>query len=435
MKWLADQLRALGFRPGIWTVPWGTGDEQFYRDHRAWFLHDPQGRPFQNWSGRYLLDPSQPEVRNFMEQTHRTMSSEWGYEVFKIDGLEQEAHLLERPEVRAALRQPAADSYRLSLEALRRGIGADRVMLACQGTYTGPDVTVADATRIGGDLVVFPNPPNWNSYLTQARVTLAQLFTNNLVWYTDPDTLKVGEPATLDVARIAATVVALPGQLTFLSDKLGELPDERMRLLQQALPVCDVHPLDLYPIPDLKPVWDLKIRRPFGAWDVVSVFNWGDTQRDDRVSLEDLGLDARKEYLVFEFWSRKLLGVRRGAVELRLAPRSNLLLAVHELLDRPQLVSSDRHISQGGVELAGLAWFDARTELESRLELVGGDALSVFFHVPEGYQLTRTSAAGAAVEEVSAAGPLTTVVLRRATSGQATLKLAFVRRAPQPSPE
>ena len=43
MKWLADQIRALGFRPGIWTVSFGTGDENFYKSHREWFLHGPRG--------------------------------------------------------------------------------------------------------------------------------------------------------------------------------------------------------------------------------------------------------------------------------------------------------------------------------------------------------------------------------------------------------
>jgi len=432
MKWLAGQLRALGFRPGIWTVPWGTGDEGFYSEHRDWFLHDAKGQPFQNWSGRYMLDPSQPEVRRHMEETNRIMSSDWGYEVFKIDGLEQEAHLLEQAEARAALRQPDVDAYRLSMEALRRGVGPDRVMLACQGTYTGPDVTVADATRIGGDLVVFPDPPNWRSYVTQARVTLARLFTNNLIWYNDPDTLKVGEPATLDVARIATTVVALPGQLTFLSDKLGELPAERMRLLQQALPVCDVHPLDLWPIPDLKPVWDLKIRRPFASWDVVSVFNWEDSAHDYRLSMADLGLDPHKDYLVYEFWSRKLLGVRRGAVELSAGPRSNLLLALHEAQHRPQFVSTDRHISQGGVELAGLTWSEASATLEVQLELVESDALTFTVYVPEPFELANTSADGAVVERVSIDGRIASIVVHRATSGKATLRLKFLRRSSGP---
>ena len=208
------------------------------------------------------------------------------------------AHFFERPEVRAAFREPCDDPYGKWIESLRRGIGPDRVFLACQGHYTGPDVAWCDATRTGGDIVHFPNPPDWACYLRQAQASQSQLFVNNILWYNDPDTLMVGEYASLDLARVATTVVALPGQLTFFGDKLGKLPADRMRLLQQTLPVCDVRPLDLLPLDELKPVWDLKIRRPFGDWDVVSVFNWTDQACTQRVSLAELGLDSTKEYLV-----------------------------------------------------------------------------------------------------------------------------------------
>jgi len=433
MKWLAGQIRDLGFRPGIWTVPFGTGDENFYREHREWFLHDSQGQPMRNWCGRYVLDPSQPEVRRHMEETHRIMSADWGYEFFKIDGMSgansgYSAHFYERPEVRAAFRQPVADPYRLSIEALRRGIGVDRVLLACQGHYTGPEVASVDGARLGSDIVSPGQPPRWNNYLSQARFTVAQLFTNNLIWYNDPDTLMVGEAAPLNIARIATTVVALPGQLTFISDKLGQLPAERMRLLQQALPVCDVRPLDLMLIPDLKPVWDLKIRRPFASWDVVSMFNWADEPHDYRLPFADLGLEAGKDYLLYEFWSGKFLGVRRGSIETRIEPRSNLLLAVHELEDHPQFLSTDRHVSQGGVELADAAWNGDRGELVTRLKLVANDPLTIFVHVPAAFAFRNAAATGGAVGAIAGAAPVTSVVVRRPTSGEATLVLSFARR-------
>jgi hypothetical protein len=434
MKWLAEQIRDLGFRPGIWTVPWGTGDENFYRAHREWFLHDPQGRPMHNWNGRYVLDPSQPEVLRYMEETLHTMSAEWGYEFFKIDGMSgteasYSAHFFERPEVRAAFRQPVTAPTRICFETFRRGIGPDRIFLACQGHYTGPEVASADAARLGADIVEPGQPPRWHNYLNQARVTLAQLFTNNLIWFNDPDTLMVGNAAPLGVARLATTVVCLPGQLTFISDKLGQLAPERMRLLQQVLPVCDVHPLDLMPVPELRPVWDLKIRRSFTSWDVVSVFNFGDEQREYQVPFESLGLENEKQYLVYEFWSRKFLGVERGAIQARVEPRSNLLLAVHELEDHPQFVSTDRHISQGGVELTDLAWNAERSELTARLKLVENDPLSVVVYVPAPYAFSKATAEGAAVGHIAQSAPIVTVTLRRPASGEANLILAFARRA------
>ncbi len=430
MKWLAGEIRALGFKPGIWTVPFGTGDADFYQAHRGWFLHDAKGKPMENWCGRYLLDPSLHEVRKHMEETHRIMSQEWGYEFFKIDGMSgankgYSAHFYERPEVHAAFHNPCKDPYRLSVEALRRGIGPDRIFLACQGHYTGPEVAYADASRLGSDIVHPGQPPRWENYLSQARMTVAQLFVNNLIWYNDPDTLMVGEAAPVPVARIAATVVALPGQLTFFGDKLSQLPPERMRLLQQVLPVADVRPLDLVPLADLKPVWDLKVRRPFGRWDVVSIFNWEDKPQAFRVPIAALGLDDGKSYLLWEFWSRKFLGAARENIETNVDPRSNVLLAVHEVLDRPQFLSTDRHVAQGTVELAGMNWNQERKELSCDFKLVAGDPLTVFVHVPAGYTFRNATATGANIEKTDGASAVTSVVLRRSDSGTAKVVLSF----------
>ncbi len=430
MKWLAGEIRALGFRPGIWTVPFGTGDEKFYQAHREWFLHDAAGKPMMNWAGRYIADPSQKQVRQQMEESHRTMSAEWGYEFFKIDGMSgrdpgYSAHFFERPEVRAAFRDSVSgDPYSLCIEALRRGIGEDRILLACQGHYTGPEVAWADAARLGADIVHPNQPPHWENYLNQARVTQAQLFTHNIVWYSDPDTLLVGEAAPLNMARIATTVVALPGQLTFFGDKLGQLPPSRMRLLQQALPVCNVRPLDLAPNPDLKPIWDLKIRRPFASWDVVSLFNWNDQASGIKLLFADLGLNQEKEYLVYDFWNRKFLGLQKGDMECRVDARANLLLAVHENLGRPQLLSTDRHVSQGGVEWIDSAWNRERKELACSFKLVENDPLTAVIHAAPPYRFAAAKSENATVE-TQTNDSIIQVTLRRATSGEGKVILTF----------
>ena len=55
---------------------------------------------------------------------------------------------------------------------------------------------------------------------------LACLFVHGIVWYCDPDTVLVGTYLPLVQARVAATAIALAGQVTFAGDKLGELPAE-----------------------------------------------------------------------------------------------------------------------------------------------------------------------------------------------------------------
>ena len=79
-------------------------------------------------------------------------------------------------------------------------------------------------------------------------------------------------------AQVETTVVALPGQQTFAGDKLAELAPDRVRLIQQALPVCATKPAKLYPQFGHLPVWDLHVARPFGDWHVVALFNWSDVE-------------------------------------------------------------------------------------------------------------------------------------------------------------
>ncbi|OPZ18146.1 MAG: hypothetical protein BWZ10_01074 [candidate division BRC1 bacterium ADurb.BinA364] len=330
------------------------------------------------------------------------MSREWGYEFFKIDGLSHNnssysALFYERPQVRAAFRRPCENPLERCVKACRQGMGPDRYFLACRGFHNGPEAALADATRIGGDVVQPHKPVTWEGYLSQARMTLARLFSHNIQWHSDPDTLLVGTAAPLAAARTAATVVALPGQLMFAGDKLMELPEERMRLLQRCLPVCPVRPLDLFPIMRLKPVWTLKIRRDFGAWDVVSLFNFRDDEPcEAAVGMEELGLDPAKRYWVWDFWADKLLGAKRGELRLKLKPMANALLAVHEDLGRPQFLSTDRHLTQGGVSLTALEWDAAKLELRGETQLVAGEATTLALLCPPPYRPLEASSEGAA---------------------------------------
>lgn len=401
MKWLANEIRKLGFRPGIWTVPFGTGDTAFYEAHKEWFLHGPDGAPMRNWCGLYVLDPSQEAVRRHMEDTHRTMSRDWGYEYFKIDGMSgrnsgYSAHFYERDDVRAAFKEPVEDPFKLCAEALRRGIGEDRVWLACQGHYTGPDCGLADAGRIGADIVAHRRPPDWNNYLNQARTTLNQLFVNNILWYGDPDTLLVGTANPLETVRLAASVVALSGQAMFAGDKLAELPPERIRLLQQCLPVCDIRPLDLFPIFDMLPVWNVKIQKDFGTWDVVSLFNWDENPAELGVDITELGLDPGQAYLVYDCWNRTLQRGVRDRIPATVPGHGNALLAVYPDTNRPQVVFSDRHLVQGGIGIEGTYWDKDAKTLSGTVKIIGTDPTELVIALSEGYILSSSHAEASA---------------------------------------
>ena len=391
MAKLADDIRGLGFRPGIWVAPFGTGCREFYETHKEWFLHGDDGKPLETWNGIYTIDPSNDEALAYLREMLRVMSQEWGYEFFKIDGMSGRgpgycAHFYERPEVRACFKNPGCPNpFERCVKAFREGIGPDRVFLACQGHCTGPEAEVADASRIGGDIVSPNAASSWSNILSQARATLNQLFVHNIVFFMDPDTLLVGDYHTLEEARVTATVVALPGQMMFAGDRLAELSSERMRLLQQSLPVCDVHPMDLYPVFEMSSVWDLKVRRSFGEWDVVALFNWNDEEAEIGFGFDELGLERSKSFAVHEFWTDKFMGIHDGDFRMAVPSHAVRLLVVHEAQGRPQFLSSDRHQTQGAVDLEDLSWDSAAMTLTGAVRLVGGHPTRLSFLIPHGF--------------------------------------------------
>ncbi len=396
MKQLADDIRMLGFRPGLWTAPFGTGNQEFYEAHKGWFLHDKNGKPISSWNGRYTLDPTVPEAREHLKKIHQTASREWGFEFFKIDGMSGRnhgycAHLYERPEIKACFHDPSCPNpFGLSIKAFRDGIGEDRVLLACQGHSSGPEPLYADASRIGADIVHPNQPVKWSNVFNQGRCTINQIFTHNIVMVNDPDTLLVRD-LPLEEARVSATIVALPGQLTFFGDKLAGLSDDRMKILQQTLPVANVHPVSLYPYFSMLPVWNLQIKNPFlENYNIVALFNWADEKKTMSFSTEEIGARSDVNYLLYEFWTQKSYGTITQNFAMEVPARSVRLLAMHPLKKAPQWISSDRHITQNAVELKEFKWDDLTRTLEGKIELIGLFPLTMRLYIPQGFSLSGT---------------------------------------------
>ena len=431
MKWLADEIRKLGFKPGLWMAPYGTGNEAFYRAHRDWFLHGADGKPIRSWNGRFTLDPTVPEALEHLTRIFDTASHDWGYEFFKIDGMSGRgpgycAHLYERPDVRARFRDPTCPNpFERTVAAFRKGIGDDRLFLACQGHFTGAEAAYADASRTGADIVHPNEPVKWANILLQARCTVNQIFAHSVVFWSDPDCMLVSQGALArEQAQVEATVVALPGQQTFAGDKLAELAPDRVRLIQQALPVCPTRPAKLYPQFGHLPVWDLHVARSFGDWHVVALFNWGDAEARVGVDWPELGEAAGRRFLGWEFWGGTFLGAQMGRLELPVPARSVRLVALRPDAGRPQVLTTDRHLTQGGVELVDERW--ERKSLTATVKVVGGFPLTLRVHVPSGFAVAGVTAPGASVTTaVESDGRVLAVTLASNVTADVPVKVQF----------
>ena len=404
MKWLADEIRKLGFRPGLWMAPYGTGNDKFYAEHKDWFLRGKDGKPIRSWNGKYTLDPTAPGALEHLTSIFDKASHEWGYEFFKIDGMSGRgpgycAHLYERPEIRAVMHDPnCPNPFERTVAAYRKGIGDDRVFLACQGHFTGAEAGYADASRTGADIVHPNEPVKWENILQDA---LAR-----------------------EQAQVEATVVALPGQQTFAGDKLAELAPDRVKLIQQALPVCPTRPGKLYPMFGHLPVWDLHVSRPFGDWHVVALFNWSDEESEVSVAWDELGEDSDRSFVAWEFWTQTYFGEKKGGLSAAVPPRGVRLLALQPRTDHPQFLTSDRHLTQGAVELLDQKWDGSR--LVAKVAAVGGFPQVVRFAVPKEWKLKSATANGESVStKEDCDGRLLSVELSVPRSGVVDLCLDF----------
>ncbi len=425
MKRLSGDIRKLGFRPGIWTAPFGTGNKDFYDAHKDWFLHNKEGEPISSWNGRYTVDPSIPEVREHLRNIHHTVSHEWGYEFFKIDGLTTQPLLYERPEIRARFRDPSCqDAFERCIKAIREGIGEDRILLVC-GKPSGVEGFYSDAYRVGGDIVEQFKPPKWSGIVNTGRITANQIFFNNVVIMTDPDTLLVRE-LPLEEARVFTTMVALAGQLTFFGDKLAGLSEERMKMLQQTLPVADVHPMSLYPYFSAMDVWNLRVHhKMLGDYNVVALFNWEDDTKPISFTAEELGVDANTEYTLFEFWTQKSFLAMKGTFTMDVPPHSVRLLTMHIEKPYPQWISSDRHVTQNAMELKVYGWRDENSAVEGIIQLTGTFPLTMRLRVPNGYSFSNAECDGAKLSLEKEENNILAVTFKADKTGDFAFRIRF----------
>jgi hypothetical protein len=400
MKWCADYIRRKGMRPGLWCIPFTQSDSALFERNRKLFVRredgsspgerttplsyewmPPEERRYE-WAGRYFIDPTGEEGREYLRRLFRMMCDEWGYEYIKIDAQGMMADFYNQH--RRQLADPSLDgarAYRHALETVRSAMGRERFLLNCGAGWTS--CGLCDGVRTGGDVSL-----SWDGIQNAINCTMQWLFLNTFAFYTDPDVVCVREPLPLEQAQLWATLVAVTGQLLMASDKMYELPQERVNLLRRIFPVADIHPMEIYPLRrDEKPaIFDLKVCKPgVGSWDVVALFNWDVSQpRAIELSPARLGLEEGG-WICVDGWSGRSYGLSDGHMTVDVPPGACRVIGYWRDLGRPQVVGTTRHITQGAVDLEKVSWDDRRLRLSGVSRVVAGEPYILRIFVPEGF--------------------------------------------------
>jgi len=208
-------------------------------------------------------------------------------------------------------------------------------------------------------------------------------FLHNILWYSDPDVLLVRYPLTLDMARAWASLQGLTGQALMASDRMYDLPSERVEILKRIYPAVDIRPLDLFPSNRLKRIWDLKVNHLGRQYDVVGCFNYDqDKGQDLPVRWADLGLEDNSLYHIFDFWNKEYLGCFEKGIYVTVPPAGVRVLTLVKDNGQPQLISTSRHITQGWVELESLSYEPENRVIRGQSRVIKGDPYELRFAFP-----------------------------------------------------
>jgi hypothetical protein len=432
MKWLASEIRARGFRPGIWLIPFADSDEQRFRANPERYIRradgtsiaetpDPKtGKVAIEWTGRYIVDPTGPAGQKWFRDLFTMLCDDWGYDYVKIDGQGGSRSAPDRG--RAQLVNPKMEpdeAYRAGLDAIKSIMGPDRFLLNCGGQYDS--CGYCEGIRIGGDV-----GPSWSGMQPAISSTMSHLYKNHIAFWTDPDVVCVrpkgnaGSSLSFDQAQVWATLLGITGQLLMASDRMYDLPEQSVELYRRIFPVADIRPMELYPLKGRPRIFDLRISKPgVGDWDVVALFNWNETSTA-QISFgpSDLGLPAGS-YLAYDVWNKRLVGPFDTGLTMSLPPSSCKVISVRPFADHPQLVGTSRHLTQGADDLLAAKWDSTALTWSGRSLVVGGDPYEVRFSLPPGW-----TAQG---EGVRTEGPVAVLTLNRDQNQEAAWSAKFAR--------
>ncbi len=430
---LANHIRSRGLKPGIWTNATFSQTE-YANAHKEWFVRDASGQVARgNWID-HPVDATVPAALDALVRPIYRGLRQMGWEYFKLDALRHlryEGYNSFRDHFASPSLDPAR-ALRRYVAAVRDEIGRNQFLLACWGVR--PElIGLVDGCRLGTDGYSYAGLAQFNSF-------------NNVVWRNDPDHIELSDRE----AWRSTMVTSLTGSLFLLTDKPERYRTPFVEPAKRTAPVLVTLPGQLYDVDpsrssalarvdgevsgrDPKPfdagltpavdLFLLEINRPFESWVVLGRTG----EQVTRIAFADLGLDPAKRYLVFEFWGQELLGSFTEAFAPGALPARNAqAFVIRELLNRPQLVATSRHVTGGGVDLRDVSWSDS--VLTGRSQVVAGDPYEVFVTEPPGWVLTAFRCEGAEPLPATRRSGLVASGCRTSRTGDVVWRAGFARR-------
>ncbi|MCW7504993.1 glycoside hydrolase family 36 protein [Leptospira paudalimensis] len=340
MRILADEIKRVGLKPGIWLAPFLVRKKsEFFRKYPEAILKDQNGKPvpalYNPLWGRgytYALDITHPTALAYIEKVFTTIVKEWGYPYLKLDFLY--AGLLPGDVYNKTLSPQAR--YQNALELIRKIVGKNTFLLGC-GAPMLPSIGFFDGMRISCDVAPFWNPERIRIFLKDRNALCTKKALINDItrssmhrhlWLNDPDCLlvrkkknKMNEAQT----KLMASVMAVSGGMLLVSDDLTKLETDRLDLLKKAFQLnreCQAYtPI---PIGIFENEFPLALYNPGGY---LGIWNPTEEEKTVRINLPP-GVKTKAPFLDFWTGTRVELQPVDGGFETTLPAFGSVVVSV-----------------------------------------------------------------------------------------------------------
>ena len=325
-----------------------------------------------------------------------------------------------------------ASAYREAFRLCREGLGADAFIDERNLGESGRpclDVTagIVDTQRDWSD----------SNGFEPAMISISGLrwYKNRTVFNYFPDT-KTVHGCTKEIRQSMLTMVYLTSGRIDLATSFTFFTPEITRDFSRIYPAYrepfSARPLDAFTGVTDPQIYDLE-RTP--DWHQVALFNTSTKTgtvtlalSGDRVTQGAMGLDPTASYYVYDFWSDRLVGKFSGTakIEQKLESWHCAMLSIRKVQANPQVLSTDRHVLQGWVDLADVRWDAAGKKLSGVAKVIGGETFRIVL-AGNGHKPLRAVAADASVqlEKHPAGDGFATLVIQRKDTGDTKWTVEF----------
>lgn len=349
MEYLAKELTALGFEPGLWIAP--TIIEPHCRIgqlNKEMLALSEGGQPCLGYSCMerhgFLLDPTVPASREYITKVFNRYAS-IGYKFFKLDFMA--STMAARKFHDSSV--PRTEIPRLIVQAVSEGVKGRAQILGCNFMFCGGNEFV-DSVRIGADIHA-----KWKNIEINAESVATLFHTHQRLWLNDPDFSLARGPETSDdpdlnklqcamvyarpeslfvdfydnlplatmskaEAEVLLSMTIVSGGVMNFSDNLPKLNDAGLDLIRRAASAPhgpSGKPLDLFES-QTPGIWVQHLEK----MSRVLLINWNDESLRMTFDLKTNGIMSNKGR---NFWSDQILTAHNAIIKTELPPHHCLL--------------------------------------------------------------------------------------------------------------